>query len=544
MRDTLQVAGNELVRTALRTGVRLVGHVMRWELDRAVARYRDTQHALRARYGVRPDTPIRTYDDEVRRSVEACAERDPSVRFAYTSGSTNEPKKIAFTPARIRAIKRGNLSVIARMLQRYPISRAGLFILSGLQDDDSLSTLILSDRGHEPPYLSGLLMPARYLAMPAMTAHVERYGTTAARTLLLVLSNPGLIYSTNPSTLALFLTDLYEYWDRSTALIRALSRAPADFDRATHRIVGRIAAPGWQDRLARIAEATEPVPMAQMCPGLRVYYCWDGGYVRPFLDQVRAYLPSDRFRLIPMYSMSTETIETVNYFDGDRVRFLAIAPGVLYDFLPDGAPDDPAHLVPPWELAPGRVYTMVVSDAYGLVRYQTEDLFECTGRVGEVPDLRFLRRRGLTYSFTGEKLTDAQLEQAFGELRARYPALPAAGVQLTLIPWRAEHARLPSYRLVLAHPTAARPVDLPPLEDIAASFEHSLGQINHEFAGKRSSSRLDATRAVVLPYDQLAAQLDPKTRTDADRAGRVWDTQFKLLPLYKQLWHEYDLDPA
>lgn len=542
MRDTLQLTGNELVRTALRTSVRLVGHVMRWELERAVAGYRTTQTALRARYRIAADTPIRTYDDEVRRAVEGYAARHPSARFAYTSGSTDEPKKIAFTPARIRAIKRGNLSVIARMLQHYPIARAGLFILSGLKDDDSLSTLILSDRGREPPYLSGLLMPARYLAMPAMARHVERYGTTAARTLLLVLSNPGLIYSTNPSTLALYLTDLYEHWERSTALIRALVRDPAGFDRDTHRIVSRVAAAGWQERLARIAAATAPVPMAELCPGLQVYYCWDGGYVRPFLDQVRAYLPPERFQLIPMYSMSTETIETVNYFDGDRVRFLAIAPGVYYELLPEGSPDEPARLVAPWELDEGGVYTMVVSDAYGLTRYQTEDLFECTGRVGDVPDLRFLRRRGLTYSFTGEKLTDAQLERAFAALRERYPALPAAGVQLTLIPWRAEDARLPSYRLALAHPTAAAPRDLPPVSEIAATFDALLGEINREFAGKRSSGRLDATRAVALPYDRLAAHLDPKTRSEADRAGRVWDTQFKLLPLYKQLWHEYGLE--
>jgi hypothetical protein len=542
MRDALQLATNELVRVALRTSVRMLGRVMKWELDRKVAGYRDEQNALRARYGIDADTPLRTYDDEVRRSVEAYAARHPDARFAYTSGSTNEPKKIAFTAARIRSIKRGNLSVIARMSQQHPISRAGLFILSGLQDDDSLSTLILSDRGKEPPYLSGLLMPARYLAMPAMARHVERYGTTAARTLLLVLSDPGLIYSTNPSTLALYLTDLYEHWDQSTALIRDVHVHPDSFDGATQRIIRRVASPGWQARLERVATAAEPLPMAEMCPGLRVYYCWDGGYVRPFLDQVRAYLPADRFQLIPMYSMSTETIETVNYFEPDRVRFLAIGPGVHYDFLPEGRPDDPSLLLRPWQLETGASYTMVVSDGYGLVRYQTEDLFECTGLVGDVPDLRFLRRRGLTYSFTGEKLTDAQLERAFERLRERFPALPTSGTQLTLIPWRADGAPLPSYRLALAHPTSKRPDALPALEALAAAFDRILAEINHEFAGKRSSGRLAATVAVALPYDRLAAQLDPKTRTDADRAGRVWDTQFKLLPLYRQLWHEYGLD--
>jgi hypothetical protein len=242
-----------------------------------------------------------------------------------------------------------------------------------------------------------------------------------------------------------------------------------------------------------------------------------------------------------MYSMSTETIETVNYFEGDRVRFLAIAPGVLYEFLPESQPDDPSKLLSPWELEQGSVYSLVVSDGYGLLRYQTEDLFECVGHVGDVPDLRFLRRRGITYSFTGEKLTDAQLERAFDGLRRTFPALPAAGMQLTLIPWREAGALLPSYRLVLAHPSSRRPDDLPELDQVARTFETALEQINREFAGKRRTGRLAETIAVTMPYDRLAAHLDPKTRTEADRAGRVWDTQFKLLPLYRRLWHEYGL---
>jgi hypothetical protein len=281
-----------------------------------------------------------------------------------------------------------------------------------------------------------------------------------------------------------------------------------------------------------------------MVPGLGVYSCWDGGYVRPFLDCVQSFLPPDRFQLVPMYSMSTETIETLTYFDGDEARFLAIAPGVLYEFLREDSPDDPRALVPAYDLEPGAVYSMVVSDPYGLTRYQTEDLFRCEGKVGDVPDLRFLRRRGLGYSFTGEKLTDVQLIDAFERLRRVFPELASAGVQLTLIPHRPSGALVPSYRLVLAYPGVLPRSVSEARRDIAACFEQILGEVNREFAGKLASSRLGPTHAVAMPYDELAAQLDPKTRSASDRAGRVWDTQFKLLPLYRKLWDEYELPPS
>ena len=73
-----------------------------------------------------------------------------------------------------------------------------------------------------------------------------------------------------------------------------------------------------------------------------------------------------------MYSMSTETLQTQTYVKGGRIHFLPYAPGVLYEFLPDGAPDDPSLLLGANALAVGETYCMVVSDAYGLRRYQTE----------------------------------------------------------------------------------------------------------------------------------------------------------------------------
>jgi hypothetical protein len=532
---------NTLGRRAIILAMRAAAALLRWRIDRYIDDYPRAQAALKARYGIDDGTPIRGYTDETRAAVEAWAARHPGARFAYTSGSTSEPKKIAYTRARLRELVAGNISVLSRLMRsearRAPLGAASLFILSGLKDDDSLSTLLLSPGDKPVTYLDGLVTPSKYLTDPRFAATLDEYGATAARLFALVVADPALIYSTNPSTLALFLAELHHDWPGATRLIRDYVDKPASFAPGVHAIRRRAAAPGWRARLSAVAAAAAPLPPWELFPSLRAYCCWDGGYVRPFLEQIHARLPEERYRLVPMYSMSTETIETLNYFDGDDVRFLPIGPRILYELLPEGAPDEPASLLTPGELEVGETYCMVTSDRYGLTRYLTEDLFRCEGTVRGVPDLRFLRRRGIQYSFTGEKLTGEQLTEAFAELRDAHPGLRAAGVQTTLIPSQPDPDAIPGYKLILAHPGPDAPADLEP-PDVAATLDRLLSRINRELAAKLESRRLAPTVAIAMPYDALAARLDPKTRDDDDAARRTYDNQFKLLPLYSRLWEE------
>jgi hypothetical protein len=538
--DTLAVARNELARSLLLAGVVAGGVALRAGERWRIHAYRRHQAELRRRYGITPDTPVRPWGDEVAAGIAAWAETQPAVRWAATSGSTAKPKRVAFTPARLRRIKLGSFSVAARMVSGHPGWRMGLFIMAGLKQDDSLTALLLDGQGRRPPWPVGLLMPARWLADPDVSALVDGYGATAVRLWLLVLADPGVLYATNPSTLAVFLAELHGGgWREHARLCREFVADPGRFSAGVRRAARQVASPGWRARLARAGAADAVPPVEDLLPGLEAWCSWDGGYVRPFLEQVRAYLPPERYLFVPMYSMSTETVETLNHFEADgRVRLLALAPGVLYEFLPEGADDRPELLIEPWALAPGRAYTLVVSDAYGLRRYQTEDLFLCRGHVGDVPDLAFLRRRGLTWSFTGEKLTDQHLEAAYEALRAEVPALRAAGVQLTLVPSRPEGALLPGYVLVAAHPGRERP---PLPDDLAARFDRLLAAQNGELAAKHESRRLAPTRVVVCRYDALAAALDPKTQASGDTGRRVWDTQFKLLPLIRRTWEEQGL---
>ena len=211
-----------------------------------------------------------------------------------------------------------------------------------------------------------------------------------------------------------------------------------------------------------------------------------------------------------MYSMSTETVETLPHFRGQDISFFSIAPGVYYEFI-----DDSETLLNPQELEPGKLYAMIVSDAYGLRRYQTDDLFLCRRKVNGLPDLVFVRRRSLQYSFSGEKLTAEQFSVVFERLREMYPAL-LAGKFLTCVPSQPANA-LPHYQMLVIgdqHTESAH-------ELLAARCDELLREMNCEYRSKRASGRLGRVTSMDLGTREFAAAV----------AEPNWETQFKFLPL-------------
>jgi hypothetical protein len=377
-----------------------------------------------------------------------------------------------------------------------------------------------------PPYLSGLQAPHRLQNHPAIRKAVRTYGETAVRFFLIAISNPAVLYSTNPSTIAIFLHELYENWSDSRRLIADYIRYEGDF-RLLRKLHNRMASTHSQKRLENIANASEPLPVGELFPALSAFSCWDGGYVGPFLEQIRKYLPESRYKHFPMYSMSTETIETVAGSVENPV-FLPLAPGVYYEFIEEGKEDLPKNILRPHELVVGTIYSMVVTDDYGLQRYQTDDLFQCAGIVSGIPDLRFVRRRNLSYSFTGEKLTSDQLKIAYRDVEDSFPGLRLHGF-LTCFPSRSEFEKLPCYRLLLVKTSGK---DFCDGSAVASMVENKLGILNKEFKAKIESRRLGRIIFETLPIRDFVCRVsDPN---DSTTVG----SQFKFLPLYPKLWED------
>jgi hypothetical protein len=182
--------------------------------------------------------------------------------------------------------------------------------------------------------------------------------------------------------------------------------------------------------------------------------------------------------------MASEGIMAVPLQDGESGGALAV--GVhFYELIPEEqygskSPD----VLLPHQAEVGRDYVIVLSNPSGLYRYDIGDVVRVRRFAGSTPVIEFLHRAGRTCSFTGEKLTEAQVTAAATDASALEDV---ALVSFTLIP--ALDAGLPRYRLLVELENEADRIKLGAL---LRSFEAKLSEHNAEYAAKRKSLRLGA----------------------------------------------------
>ncbi|HEU4711196.1 MAG TPA: GH3 auxin-responsive promoter family protein [Pyrinomonadaceae bacterium] len=495
---------NDTIRYFIAHAIRLAGIVLSgWQRIR-IARFAANQRRLKRKYRLQSDTPVLPYGPRVVESIRHAAARLGSdAVFAMTSGSTGDPKRIVYTKHRLRALKFAFSDMFARACAAHRLQRTSLYVFSSFERDASLTSMLL-DEEKLPLYVSTLQAPYRVQQHPAIRKLASDYGAAAVRLWILTLSNPGVLYATNPATISTFLDELQTNWSQCSQLSKDWCNNPKRFDPAVHTIARRLASHGSTRRLQLVATTNQPLRLGDFAPAVRAYICWTGGYVKPFLDRISTYLPHKR--LIPMYSMSTETIETETVFRDGEAYFLPLANGVVYEFLTEN------QLLTPAQLVPGETYAMVVSDAYGLRRYHTGDLFTCRRKLNGLPDLVFLRRGALEYSFAGEKVTAEQLTLIFDQLRAAHGSKGFLTCVPSLLP-------KPHYKLVMIGCDGVQD-DL-----LATECDKLLSAMNCEYKSKRARGILGPIRAIQTDAANFAQ----------DSAGS-WETQFKFLPLYRRTW--------
>jgi hypothetical protein len=518
---------NDVFRRWVGWSIRVWGFFLTLAFERRLANLEEDQRRLKERLAVDNADPVMIWGPVAQKQIDVAAHGAPPTHYAATSGSTATPKRIYFPPKRVRAVKRTYMEAFGRLFHGLSIARTSLYVFSTLSEDDSLTARMMTEKCNAS-WISLLQAPYRIHHHAVMRRLREEYGTTAVRLFVLLLSNPGVFYATNPSTLSTFVDALEGDWEKATHLVKKWVSREMNPDRGLKGAVRKLLSRGAQQRLEAVAQASRPLPLADLFPGLTHVVCWDGGYVAPFLNRLKRALGDAPVQLVPMYSMSTEVVETLPRIKNGTLSFVPAARGVLYEFLPEGAARTAENLLTPRALSPGDHFLLVVSDAYGLRRYLTDDVFKCQSQDGGVPDLRFLRRASLSYSFTGEKLTGAQLDSVFATLREEIPEL-ASDDFLTCIPSQPPDEKIPHYKLILVKKSPGAFLKAPAL---CKAAQLSLRATNSEYAAKVKSDRLAPLRLVQLSQEELLDRLAP-----GGRAGG-WEAQFKFLPLYRKLWEE------
>lgn len=447
-----------------------------------------------------PDHGAESYEAQKERIEKSYSTLKGNKWWVLTSGTSNEPKKIPYNEERIKDLNKDFLKSMIVLTGDFKGTKT-FFAFGSLDSDQSLTSRMV-DETEKPSYLELLQAPYRFLTTAEGKNLRMQYGDLTARTIVLIVTKPRFIYATNPSTLTHFIDELQRNWPDIQSNIKKMLDAPESLKGVLRLQDG--------DGIKSLREAaSKDFKISILFSSLKAVITWDGGYVRIFLDRLMKLLP-DRVQHLPMYSMSTETIETLPHKINGKISFLPTMKNTLPEFL-----TEEGKILKANELQINASYTLLITNKWGLERYDTQDIFKVEAIIDHLPSLKFVRRRNVTASITGEKITEAQAILLSGMLKERYPEL--IPTSLSLFPIFDKNS--------VGYQMAIIGITLNNASEVSRDADALLGQINSEYKDKVRSGRLLPLHLKTMSVKELAALMGQETR---------WESQFKVMPLYEK----------
>ena len=473
--------------------------------------------------------PISAYED-IKPYIDAELRGEPKqltieqpVLFAMTSGTTGDAKYIPVTPES-RGAKADLMKVwISSFFKDHPeiFSERVLSIVSPeVEDRAPDGTPCGSESGHA---YRNIPAPIRSLyACPYEVFEIEDYESRYYTILRIAAAQSlSLIVTVNPSTLLVLCERLAKHTD---SIIRHVRRGglPKEIkmpQSIREKIDGYLKAdPQRADELEKSAAKNGgKLTPANVWPKLAAIACWQGGTVGTYLEKLKPYFPDD----IPIRDLgylASEQRGSVPMFDNADTGVLAVSTN-FYEFYPADKQGKPRRtdLLTVDQVKPGNRYYVYVTTSGGLYRYDMNDIVEVVAYYKKTPTIRFVQKGKGIVSFTGEKLSEAQVlaaaEDAFKSSKTEYEFISAVGEM---------ESDKPHYIFLVEFDKVPGNSQL---KEMSKTLDDSLSRQNSEYASKRKSMRIDPPILRVVRRGEF-----DKYRKRKTTAGQP-DGQFKILRL-------------
>ncbi|WP_264857300.1 GH3 auxin-responsive promoter family protein, partial [Burkholderia cenocepacia] len=269
--------------------------------------------------------------------------------------------------------------------------------------------------------------------------------------------------------------------------------------------------PHEADRLEKVL-ANPGFTLKDIWPTLGLYACWLSASAGLYQQALEEIFPG--VARLPFMSCGTEGVVTIPVSEDAYSQPLAINQA-FFEFVEDDVPlgelvergEKPQTLLA-HQLTAGKNYHVIMSQANGLYRLWTGDIYHVDRVVDGTPWIHFLHRDGVFHSFTGEKLTEHQVTAA---LRRGFAA---ADRQIGLYLCGPRWGQPPSYVVV----AEARGADVTLGATLSRHVESALQDISIEYESKRVSNRLGPIEVHVVPENSIQAFVERK-RQKVSRGG-------------------------
>ncbi len=476
--------------------------------------------------GFQARVPITEYEDieplieASRRGEPAQLTREQPIFYAMTSGTTGASKYIPVTEASRKAKSRLMRIWLSGLFGDHPRILDGAILQVASPEVEEYApdgTPCGTEAGHAyrnmPRVMRGLY------PVPYEVCEINDYDSRYYTLLRIAMMHPVTVIGTpNPSTILLLARHMGECTERLIRDIRdgtidARMDIPAEIRSGVESIVepDPARAAVLEHAASRAGGALRP---RDVWPDMRALATWKGGSVCQYLDQIEPYFP-DELPVRDLGWLSSECRGSVPFSDDGDSGPLAIDTNV-YEFFPADTDDEPGptDLLTVDQIEEGGRYYVYVTTSGGLCRYAMHDILEVTGFHERTPSVRFVQKGKGIVSYTGEKLTEAQVlsavEETIGYRDANRTFIAAVGKQ----------EDEPSYTFLIEYGSPPGPEEA---RGTAREIEAALARHNTEYAAKRESGRLGPAVLRVLE----AGQFDDFQREALQERGR--DGQFKIL---------------
>lgn len=337
--------------------------------------------------------------------IEAAVAGDPgqltdqAAHFVETTGgSTSGAKVIPYTQAGLDAYWHAIRAWLADLTRRRNLHQGRIyFALSpvGRSASERIGVLPVGSPKRFAYFGSAAPHLAEISIAPAELSAVADFDAWCFATCLHLLCarDLTLIWVWSPT----YLTELVRAMMRlKPALLAAIaSGKPVPHEAALSRVPFPPPDPARAAELEALISG-DRIDARAVWPQLDTISCWMDASSAPFATELQKLFPGVWFQAKGL--MSTEGAVTVPLGEGPGSP-LALKSG-FFEFV------EGERVLPPWALEHGHTYRVILSNRFGLYRYDTADLVEVVGFTGDTPRLMFKGRVGLATDLCGEKLTE------------------------------------------------------------------------------------------------------------------------------------------
>jgi hypothetical protein len=224
--------------------------------------------------------------------------------------------------------------------------------------------------------------------------------------------------------------------------------------------------------------------LVDIWPELKFVSCWLTASAGLYHQKLNAIFPG--VTQLPFMSCGSEGVTTIPVDGTARSQPLAINQA-YFEFVPTDVPlrefierREHVDTLTFDQLQAGQDYHLIMRQGNGFYRLWTGDIYRIDKIVDGIPWIHFVRRDGVFHSFTGEKLTEAQISEAIEN------TFELHGMDMGLFMCGPSWGEPPHY-VVMVEVTSG---DTLSASALAATLDGQLKIENIEYASKRESNRL------------------------------------------------------